>query len=107
MHLQTETVEHADHVVVTVAGELDLATAPELRDHLAAVLNQCEHLVLDLTGVTFVDSSGLQSLVATRRRAGLCGDRLQLRLTEGGHVDRLLQLTGLAEAFELDRLPTE
>jgi anti-sigma B factor antagonist len=102
MDLTVETETRADHVVVTVAGELDLGAAAALRDHLAATLHSTDHLVLDLRGVRFIDSTGLKALVATRRRANLGGERFSLRLVAQGPVSRLLELTGLAQAFDID-----
>jgi anti-sigma B factor antagonist len=82
--------------VVVVHGEVDLATAPQLRDAaLRALAVGAGNLHLDLTGVTFMDSAGLHVLLATRRRARLTGGHLALCGTSRC-VDRLLELTGTA-----------
>ncbi|QKG23522.1 STAS domain-containing protein [Actinomadura verrucosospora] len=59
---------HTDMAVVTLAGEVDVATAGRLRDHLAALLARgARHLVLDFSGVAFIDSSGLSVLAGIHR----------------------------------------
>jgi anti-sigma B factor antagonist len=84
--------------VVQVAGELDVMTAPLLdrcvRDQLATGPAQ---LLIDLTAVTFLGSSGLQSLMesAQRLEAVAPGSMLQLIGTEHGAVHRPLELVGL------------
>src|SRR4051812_16226385 len=52
---------------LVVAGEIDLVTAPFLRDELAAVIGDAgSTTVVDLSGVTFIDSSGLGALIDAR-----------------------------------------
>jgi anti-sigma B factor antagonist len=85
--------------VVVVRGEVDLATAPQLRDAaLRALAVGAGNLHLDLAGVTFMDSAGLHVLLATRRRAHLAGGHLALCGTSRC-VDRLLELTGTASVL--------
>ncbi|MGK5550335.1 STAS domain-containing protein [Actinomadura kijaniata] len=81
--------------VVLAGGEVDLGSSPELRDHLLAVLCHLgPWLVLDLTRVTFVDSSGLAVLVDFWRRARAAGGELFL-VGPSGAVARKLEVTGL------------
>lgn len=62
------------HTVVGVTGEIDVATAPALRDTLLGLLNRgAPSLVLDLRGVTFVDSTGVGSLLRIHHRQALLG----------------------------------
>lgn len=62
------------HTVVEVTGEIDVASAPVLRDRLLALLNRgAESLVIDLRGVTFVDSTGVGSLLRVFHRQSLLG----------------------------------
>jgi anti-anti-sigma factor len=85
--------------LVTVAGEVDLESAPELGDHaLAALKDVSVHLVLDLGGVTFMDSTGLKVLLATAHRADLAGGSVVL-LAPNRTVHRILTLTGLDKTF--------
>jgi anti-anti-sigma factor len=63
------------HTVVGVTGELDVASAPALRDTLLALLNRGDgaSLVVDLRGVTFIDSTGVGSLLRIHHRQSLLG----------------------------------
>lgn len=64
----TVTAEHAaDALILHVRGELDVATAPQLEDAVAAVAGGPADLVLDMKGLTFVDSSGLTALVRVHK----------------------------------------
>jgi anti-sigma B factor antagonist len=79
-------------VVVEVAGEVDMATAPQLGEVLGA--QRGVDLVVDLSGVPFLDSSGLSVLVRTR--ADLSGTGRTLRVTgEQDNVRKILEVTGL------------
>ncbi len=63
------------HAVVVVAGEIDAATAPLLKDKLLElVATGVERLVVDLRAVTFIESIGLGTLVAARKRLSV-GDK--------------------------------
>jgi anti-sigma B factor antagonist len=88
------TVERRDTVTtVVVSGELDLATAPELAAAVARH-HDARLLVLDLTAVTFIDSSAVRVLIeAERSRAG-AGLRVAVLAGEGP-VRRMLGLCGL------------
>lgn len=80
-------------------GELDLAAAPVFSEAIAScVLTRPVDLVLDLGGVTFLDSSGLHVLIDGRRIARETGVPLLLRSVPGP-VLRVLDLTGTAELF--------
>ena len=74
-------------------GELDIAAAPMARDLIAAVIGKGRALVLDLRGLSFIDSSGLDlllQLAADARRDGW-----SLSLIQGARVvQRIFQLTG-------------
>ena len=66
--------------VVALAGDLDIATAPSLRDELSGVVVQGDDVVVDLTGLRFIDSTGLGVLVAARRDAIDRGHKVTLRV---------------------------
>src|SRR5215471_8827466 len=73
----TVAVRDSDDGASTIeaAGEIDLASSPELRRVLQAVLDDgVRHLVLDFQGVTFIDSSGLGVLVGALKRLNEEGD---------------------------------
>jgi anti-anti-sigma factor len=82
-----------------LAGELDLATVPELEARAEQLCAEGRELVLDLSEVAFIDSTGLLAILKTRE---LCAERgCGFFLTPGPPaVQRLFELTGLA-----DRLP--
>ena len=81
--------------VVTIAGEIDVQSSPDLRDQLLRVIRQHgARLALDLAGVTFIDCAGINALLATRRRAQLEGGSLRV-LRASPRVRRLITLTRL------------
>ncbi len=82
---------------VSVAGELDAASAGELEAALSAVADGGT-VELDLGGVSFIDSSGLRALLVAQQAADDAGGSLVLAVTTPA-VDRLLELTGLSETF--------
>ena len=81
--------------VLSAVGELDLASGPELRDRVAAVCDAgARTLLLDLTGLAFLDMGGLRSVLASH---ALCRERrcrLTCQIAGHGPVHRLLELTG-------------
>ncbi|MEO7982379.1 MAG: STAS domain-containing protein, partial [Sporichthyaceae bacterium] len=90
------------YTVVAVVGELDAATAPVLRDAVLGLLNRgVDDLVLDLRGVTFVDSTGVGSLLRIHHRQGLVGGTVHfvadqpsvLRVLEVMQLTRRLHVT--------------
>ena len=90
-------------LVVSVRGEVDLATAPELEASVRQAFTIApDAVLLDLAGLTFIDSSGLRVLVALSNEARERDASLQLRNVPR-HAERVLDLTGLAEWF--DRAP--
>ena len=79
--------------LVTVAGELDLASAPALGDTLHRLDPGCEVVTLDLRALTFMDVAGLHAVADARSLARATGRRLHVL---GPHCDvaRVLELTG-------------
>lgn len=88
--------------VVRVAGEVDMAAVPEIRAALALVDAEQEapDVTVDLSAVSFMDSSGLNLLVGTLRELRARDGRLTLTNPQAG-VLRLLELTGLASLFDI------
>jgi len=88
--------------VITVRGELDIASASALREALLQLL--ADEVVPDLTvdgsGITFVDSSGLAVLLMASRRWGQAGKRIVLR-SPSRTLERIVDLTGVRRAFEI------
>jgi len=101
MDLTTETVPGDGYVTLLVSGEIDLHTAPSLRDAALAALRQHgATLRIDLCEVPFMDSTGLEVLLATRRRAELEGGSLTL-LGPTPAVRRVIEVTGLDKLFPI------
>ena len=67
--------------LVVLRGDLDLATAPELRECLVKVIDEGERVVIDLEAVGFLDSAGLGILVGGLKRARTRGGELELVCT--------------------------
>ena len=87
--------------VVSVMGEVDLATVQELKQALLGVgEDMTGALIVDLTGCTFLDSTGLAALIATRKRLGRSNRRLALVLSTPA-VLRIFQITALDQVFEI------
>ena len=96
----------ADILVVEVAGEVDMATSPQLTQAVEAAPDSMRRVVVDLSEVTFLDSSGLNALVVTRRSLAVRGIDLRV-VSPADHVVRrvfeIAQLTdelGVVETFD-------
>lgn len=83
-------------VVVSVSGELDLATAEELRGKLDPVIVQDAVVVLDGTGMSFLDSSGLRVLLQAANLATSRGAAFRLVAPQAA-VRRVLELAGVVD----------
>jgi anti-sigma B factor antagonist len=87
--------------VVAVAGELDLATAPQLRERLALLSEAGKNQVtLDLTHLDFIDSTGLSVLVMVFNRAQAAEGSMVIR-NPSMSVMRIFEITGLASVFTI------
>ena len=92
---------HPDTVVLAVRGEIDTLTAPVFTAATEELLTAPgEVLVMDLTEVRFLASSGLAVLISAAHRAEERGVRLQLVVTNRA-VRRPLEITGTAALFDL------
>lgn len=80
--------------VVTMFGELDLASAPGLRQALDRAIDDPGRVELDMRGCSFIDSTGIATLVGAARRLREDGRVLQIRGARE-RVRRILQLAGL------------
>ena len=77
-HLRVWVADHPPNLNIRLAGEIDLGTAPQLKQAVDGHARTGQTLTIDLREVTFVDSMGLASLVRAQHRAIARGGRLQL-----------------------------
>lgn len=93
--------------VIEAAGDLDVASAPELRNLLSQEIDAGHtRLVVDLSEVPFVDSTGLGTLVAIMRQASQAGGALKLA-SPRDTVSRVLTLTRMREFFDVSNSVAE
>ena len=97
--LEVISAQTSEGTVLSVSGELDLSTGPALLDHVAIAMFDNPGIALDLTGVTFIDSSGLQVLLRTREVAIERGVNAYVSAVSPA-VRRLFDLTGTGELLE-------
>ena len=101
--LQVKTAE--DQTTVTVSGELDAYTAPQLRKVLDEILDgSVGTLVVDLAATSFIDSTGLGVLVGAARKARSQDGELILD-APARSVHRVLQITGLTLSIPVRNAP--
>jgi anti-sigma B factor antagonist len=97
--LATRSVREGDTHVLRLSGELDLVSYDLLSGELRRVeATDASRIVIDLSGLTFVDSIGIRLLVEADARSRADGSRLQL-VPGGDQVQRILQLCGLEESL--------
>lgn len=83
-----------DMAVLAVRGELDLASIEVLRSTVGGYIGRSSHIVLDLSDMTFCDSTGLGTFVGLHRQSAAAGGRLSLAAPRR-RVDDLLKLSGI------------
>lgn len=101
MSLTVHTEQHDDVVVVSVAGELDMATAPQLQDEITDLLDRgCKQIVFDLDNLSFCDSTGLSVFIRTKNSCDEANGRVRLAAPQRA-VLRVLQVSGLTEVLKI------
>ena len=101
MDLRLELSEQGGWSVLLVGGEVDVATAPRLREQLIALVNDGRHhLVIDLEAVDFIDSTGLGVLIGALKRVRTQGGELALVCTER-RILKVFEITGLDRVFRI------
>jgi anti-sigma B factor antagonist len=100
VELLVHRTDHEGWVVVSIGGELDLATGPTLRSELRRVAQDAPRVpvAVDLRGVGFIDSVGLGILIGARRRITEQGGRFAV-VAEPGRIIDTIRLAGLAEVL--------
>ena len=99
--LEVDTEEREGLVRVSLRGELDLSTVEKVEDELRRIEDRADRLlVLDLSGLTFLDSTGLRLMVTADQRARKTGRRLAL--VKGPEtVHRVFTITKLDERLQM------
>jgi anti-sigma B factor antagonist len=99
--LHINAITAGDCAVLRLAGEMDVYTSPKLRQQVADLAeNGTVHVIADLRGVDFLDSTGLGALVGSLKRLRIREGSLMI-VTSGGRILKLFQITGLTRAFAL------
>ena len=97
--VRTESDNALNLPLVVVTGEVDLALAPVMDEHISAVLDRSEGgVIVDLAGATFIDSVALGVLISTLHRSEDSGAALYLVIADP-RVKRVFELTGLDTSF--------
>jgi anti-sigma B factor antagonist len=86
--------------IVDLMGQIDLGSSPALRRTLLDSLKTTNHMAINLGGVSYIDSSGIASLIEVLKEAQDTKKRLVLFGVEGA-VLQVLQLTRLTGVFEI------
>jgi anti-sigma B factor antagonist len=101
VELKVSSRSQRDHVIVTAAGEIDLYTAPKMQADLAAIIDSAApaaRVVIDMSGVEFCDSTGMNVLLSGLRQVRERGGELELAAPRPA-VLKILQVTGLDAVF--------
>jgi len=101
MDLGLDVSERGAATVLAVRGEVDVYTAPRLRERLVELVNQGKRtIVIDLEGVEFLDSTGLGVLVGGLKRLRTHDGDLSLVCTQH-RILRVFEITGLTKVFTI------
>jgi anti-anti-sigma factor len=82
-------------VRVVVSGELDLSSSPEFDAALTRAVADADEVLLDISGVTFIDSTGLSSILAAVSGSQLTGGDLRISSSLAPQARRLFELAGM------------
>lgn len=101
MELSLQTRAVADRTVLEVGGEIDVYTAPRLRERLLELIAEGEReLLVDMEAVEFLDSTGLGVLVGVQRLVAAQGGHLSLICSQE-RILKVFRITGLDRFFEM------
>ncbi|NTU72398.1 MAG: STAS domain-containing protein [Coriobacteriia bacterium] len=99
MELDIQAQQSQSDCVVTLGGEVDVYTAPKLKERLIELVEGgCSNVVVDLEGVSFIDSSGLGVLVSILRRARERDGAVRIVCTRD-NILKIFRITGLDKVF--------
>ncbi len=101
MDLGLDVSDSGSSTVLAVRGEVDVYTAPRLREKLVELVTQGKYrIVVDLEGVDFLDSTGLGVLVGGLKRVRTHGGDMALVCTQQ-RILKVFEITGLTRVFEI------
>jgi len=102
VELRVTSRTQGEHIILALAGEIDLYTAPRLQTELTAALaaSNTAQIVVDMSAVDFCDSTGMNVLLAAHRLAGEKGGDLTLAAPRPP-VRKILEVTGLQSVFTI------
>ncbi|MGZ3498797.1 MAG: STAS domain-containing protein [Vulcanimicrobiaceae bacterium] len=101
LSIDIKSEHNGDALVFKLRGSLDLATAPSVRAALLEAADDGKHeIIVDLTQLEFLDSTGLGALIGAYRRAMEHQGRVALVVNDGP-IARLLNITGLMRIFSV------
>jgi anti-sigma B factor antagonist len=101
-NLRIEVANTTSPTTVALTGEIDLLTATRVRETLMSIASSGEtRVVVDMTHVTFMDSTGLSALVGPLKRFRAMGGAIALRSPTPG-VRKVLEITGLGRVFSIE-----
>jgi len=108
MNLRVETRQPREGVaVIALAGEVDVYTSPRVKQEIVNLLNSdVTRMVVDLTGVEYLDSTGLGVLIGGLKRARERDGDLKL-ICDNVRILRIFEITGLTKIFDIYRSETE
>ncbi len=99
--VEVTTSDRPGSTLVEVEGEIDLSTAPQLQRELLASAQGSPVVVVDLRGVTFIDSTGVGVLFRTSKQVTAAGGELRVVCAPGA-VRRVLKVSGLDRLVPVD-----
>jgi len=101
IRLETSTRNVKGYVVLDVAGEVDVYTAPNFKEALHKVIDDGQrHLIVNMEQVTYMDSSGFGTLLGALKRVRSDGGTVNL-VKVSGAIDRMLNITRLNTIFNV------
>src|SRR5919197_2908904 len=108
MNLKVDTRSPREGVaVIVLTGEVDVYTSPRLKQEMVDLLNRGQvHLIVDLNGVEYLDSTGLGVLIGGLKRAREREGDLRL-ICENMRILRIFEITGLTKIFDIYRSEEE
>ncbi len=87
-------------VVVTLSGEIDVAAAPTVRERLEQAAGRDGTLVVDLSGVSFIDSTALGVLIGIHKQREAADSGMRLVVSEP-RILKVFEITGLTDLFDI------